>query len=153
MTFSQLSVPTFPGITATTYQLHGQMLGMGCTCSTCTCVSCGCFSLFDNMVGYRIEQGWIGGIDVSGITLMRADYSSTDTKKASTAHTSGTILYIAEQATEQQREALVRAFTGQLGGVLADLAHLLGDYPEIRFVPMHYHHENGQEALVSVIKT
>ncbi|NEQ97555.1 MAG: DUF1326 domain-containing protein [Cyanothece sp. SIO2G6] len=145
MQYSQRSTAT---TTATTYQLQGQMLGLGCACNLCSCVSCDCYTGYNDVVGYRIESGWIEGVNVSGVMLMRADYVKTD--KASNSQTAGTVLYIAAQAQPNQQEAIIRAFTGQLGGALADLSRLLGDTPEIRIAPIHYRCQDNQESLTVV---
>jgi hypothetical protein len=68
------------------------------------------------------STGAIRGVDVSGLSLL------------SVAHIPGNVLagnwevvvLVDDRAADDQREAILAAFTGELGGPLADLAELTG---------------------------
>jgi hypothetical protein len=107
------------------YQLEGSLLEV-CSCETL----CPCwigedpdYGTCQSVVAYHLDQGTITGVDVSGLTLV------------SVVHIPGNILagnwrqlvFVDDNATEEQAEALLAAFGGELGGPLADLAQLIGE--------------------------
>src|SRR5581483_11914290 len=92
---------------------------------------------------YRVEKGEIQGTDVSGLHL------------AVVAHIPGNILkgdwtvavFVDERATAQQKEALLAAWTGKLGGPLADLAQLIGEVKGVYAAPIDFRLERGRGML------
>lgn len=124
-----------------TYSLSGRTLA-SCSCSPCSCSPCGCGN-YNSFVAYHIEQGKIEGIDVSGVTLAKVIYTSgnffTSKNRA--------VVYVDACATSAQQAAVVRAFNGELGGVLADLANLVSEVFEIKVVPIEYRLEEGHDSI------
>jgi hypothetical protein len=107
------------------YQLEGSLLEV-CSCD----VLCPCWigedpdgGTCDAVVAYHFDKGTIDGVDVSGLTLVGV------------VHIPGNILagnwrqlvYLDEAASDEQGDAILAAFTGKLGGPLADLAGLIGE--------------------------
>lgn len=127
------------------YNLEGDLLEV-CDCK----VLCPCWigedadnGTCDAIVGYRIAKGAIDGTDVSGLSLVIA------------GHIPGNILqgnwkvaiYIDERASKQQEEALLKVWTGQAGGPVADLAKLVGEVVAVQRAPITFHVKEGQGTL------
>jgi hypothetical protein len=107
------------------YVLEGDLLEV-CNCN----VLCPCWIGEDpdngtcqSALAYGITKGEVEGIDVSGVVV------------ATVVNIPGNILagnirrqiYFDPSVSEQQVDALMRVFTGKLGGTLADLAQLIGE--------------------------
>jgi hypothetical protein len=127
------------------YDLEGSLLEV-CTCD----VLCPCWIGEDpdggeclSVVAYHFTRGAITGVDVGGLTLV------------SVVHIPGNVLagnwkqlvIIDDDASEEQAEAMLAAFSGQLGGPLADLAQLVGDRVEIRRAPIDHEITDGAGTL------
>jgi len=112
------------------YDLEGSLLEV-CSCD----VLCPCWIGVDpdggecqSVVAYHFDRGAIRGVDVSGLTLV------------SVVHIPGNILegnfkqvvLVDAAADEEQEAAMLDAFTGKLGGPLADLASLVGERVAIK---------------------
>jgi len=111
--------------TTTIYDIEGRLLEV-CTCNTL----CPCWvgedpdgGTCDSILAWAVDRGVIEGLDVS------------DRVVAASVHIPGNVLagnwkavvYVDDRCTEQQQAALLRVFTGQLGGPIADLAALIGE--------------------------
>ena len=134
-----------PAATGSGYQLEGSLLEV-CSCD----VLCPCWIGEDpdqgtcqSVVAYHLDKGTIRGVDVSGLTLV------------SVVHIPGNILegnwrqlvYVDDRATDDQGEALIDAFGGNLGGPLADLAQLIGERVAIERVPISHAIVDGAGTL------
>ena len=130
----------------TKYQLEGRLLEV-CTCG----VLCPCWvgadpdgGTCDSAVAWHIDTGTIQGVDVSGLTF------------AISVHIPGNILkgnwralaYVDDKATPAQQDALLSAFTGQLGGPIADLAGLIGEVVGVERVPITFTVDKGKGTLL-----
>jgi hypothetical protein len=71
----------------------------------------------------HFERGTVEGLDVSGLRM--GIFGSFEGNP--TAAQMRVAMFMDERATEQQQDALLRAFTGKLGGPLAELAELVGE--------------------------
>lgn len=124
------------------YQIEGRLLEV-CTCNTL----CPCWvgedpdgGTCDSSFAYRIDQGMIEGVDVTGRTL------------ALSVHIPGNVLagnwravvYIDDESTDEQQAALLKVFTGQLGGAIADFAALIGEVVAVERAPITFSVEEGQ---------
>ena len=132
--------------TAAVYSLEGTLIE-ACSCN----VNCPCWIGEDPdlgecfaIVAYGIERGQIRELDVSGLNLVLI------------CHIPGNVLagnwqivaLVDERGTEEQRNALLAAFTGQLGGPLGDLwTALIGDVKGVEFVPISHEVVNGSGVL------
>ena len=118
------------------YQLEGRLLEV-CTCN----VLCPCWvgedpdnGTCDGVLAWQVDKGNISGLDVSGHTLVVL------------CHIPGNILqgnwrvrvYVDDQATPEQKEALLNVWTGKLGGPVADLAKLVGEVVAVEQVPIAF---------------
>lgn len=130
----------------TTYQLEGRLLEV-CSCD----VLCPCWvgadpddDACDGIIAWHIDRGTIQGVDVSGLTV------------AVSVHIPGNILkgnwralvYLDDQATPAQHDALRSVFTGKLGGPVADLAALIGEVVGIERVPISFQVDKGKGTLI-----
>jgi hypothetical protein len=97
----------------------------------------------DSVLAYHFDRGTIEGIDVSGLTL------------GLVAHIPGNVLkgnfrvavVVDEKATPQQEEAILNAYTGKLGGPLADLSQLIGEVVAVERAPITFQVEEGKGTL------
>jgi hypothetical protein len=127
------------------YQLEGRLLEV-CNCE----VLCPCWigempdnGTCDSVNAYHIDHGVINGVDVSGRTF------------AVIAHIPGNALdgnwkvvaFIDDEASPEQRDAILSAFTGQLGGPLADVAQLVGEVVAVEQTPISFHVVDGKGTL------
>jgi hypothetical protein len=124
------------------YQLEGRLLEV-CNCK----VLCPCWigedadnGTCDALVAWHIDRGTIEGLDVSGRTF------------ALLPHIPGNIMqgnwkvavYVDDGATPEQQEAMLRVWTGQLGGPVADLAQLVGEVVAVERAPITFTVEEGK---------
>jgi len=132
--------------TGAIYSLEGTLIE-ACSCN----VNCPCWIGEDPdlgecfaIVAYGIERGRIGELDVSGLNLVLI------------CHIPGNVLagnwkvvaLVDERAAQEQRDALLSAFTGQLGGPLGDLwTALIGEVRGVEFVPISHEVVGGSGAL------
>lgn len=127
------------------YQLEGRLLEV-CDCK----VLCPCWigedpnnGTCEGVVAWAIDSGEIEGVDVSGRTL------------AALAHIPGNILegswkaaiFVDDGATEEQQEAVLKVFTGQLGGAVADFAALIGEVVSVERASITSDIEGGKGTL------
>src|SRR4051812_32154028 len=107
------------------YMLEGKLLE-ACSCGgLCPCWvgddpdTGSCYSL--NV--YHYDRGAINGVDVSGLTLAFVCIIPGNVLKGNWK----VAAYVDGNATPEQKEAILAAHTGKLGGPLADLAQLVSD--------------------------
>lgn len=132
--------------TGTVYSLEGTLIE-ACSCN----VNCPCWIGEDPDLGecfaiiaYGIERGQVGETDVSGLNLVLV------------CHIPGNVLagnwrivaLVDERGSEEQRDALLNAFTGKLGGPLGDLwTALIGEVKGVEFVPIEHEVVDGAGSL------
>jgi hypothetical protein len=128
------------------YRLKGDLLEV-CDCETL----CPCWIGEDpdngacqSALAYRIESGQIDGVDVSGLNYGVAVFIPGNVLKGGWR----AVRYIDERATPAQEEALLKAFRGELGGPLADLARLVGEEVAARRAPIKFTVVQGKGALM-----
>ncbi len=91
-----------------------------------------------------MRSGKINDVDVSGRTL------------AFSVHIPGNVLagnwkvalFVDDKASDEQADALVSAFTGKLGGPLADTASLVGEVAAVERVPITFDVQEGKGTLI-----
>ncbi len=111
--------------TTTTYEIAGRLLEV-CTCNTL----CPCWvgedpdgGTCDSILAWAVDHGTVEGVDVSDRVI------------ALSVHIPGNVLagnwkavvYVDDRCSEEQQAALLKVFTGELGGPIADLAALIGE--------------------------
>lgn len=116
------------------YQLAGRILEV-CNCN----VLCPCWigedpdnGTCDAVLAYRIDQGTIEGTDVSGLTVASVSFIPGNVLEGNFK----VALFVDENASEAQEKALLRAWQGELGGPLADLAGLVGEVVAVERAPI-----------------
>ena len=127
------------------YHLEGRLLEV-CNCN----VLCPCWigedpdnGTCDTIVGWHFDKGTIDGVDVAGATI------------AMIAHIPGNILqgnwraavYLSDNTTPQQEEAILAVYTGKQGGPVADLAKLVGEVVSVERVPITFDVHGGKGTL------
>jgi len=117
----------------------------------CNCkVLCPCwigedpdFGTCDTIVAWHFDKGKIEGVDVAGTTI------------ALIAHVPGNILqgnwraavYLSDNATPAQEEAILNVYTGKLGGPVADLVKLVGEVVSVERAPITFDVQGGKGTL------
>lgn len=128
------------------YQIEGRLLEV-CSCN----ILCPCWvgedpdhGTCDSALAWRIDSGSIEGIDVAGRTV------------ALSVHIPGNVLtpaswraavFLDDGTTDEQQAVLLKVFTGQLGGAIADFAALIGEVISVERVPITFTVEEGKGRL------
>jgi hypothetical protein len=117
------------------YELKGTFLDF-CSCGEqCYCQPQGARDSSDCQAvnAWHIDSGAVGDTDVSGLTLVGlSQVHGHVIAGRSIAY------YVNEEATDAQRAALWDAWSGTLGGPLADMVHLTGELRGIEPAPVTY---------------
>jgi hypothetical protein len=127
------------------YQLEGRLLEV-CNCE----VLCPCWigempdnGTCDAVIAYRIDSGMINDIEVSDHTLAVINHIPGNVLDGNWR----VVVFVDDDATDEQRDAILAAFTGQLGGPLADLAQLIGEVIAVEQVPIGFEVVDGKGTL------
>ena len=130
---------------ATGYQIEGTLLEV-CSCETL----CPCWigedpdqGTCESVVAYNLDRGRIRGVDVSGLTLIGIVHIPGNILEGNWRQ----LVYIDDKATDEQADALLDAFSGKLGGPLADLAQLVGERVGVERVPISHEIVDGRGTL------
>lgn len=127
------------------YQFQGTLLE-ACDCD----VLCPCWIGEDpdngtcqSVVAYQLDSGSIAGVDVSGLTMASVVFIPGNILAGGWKQ----VIFVDDQASEEQEQALVDAFTGRLGGPLADLAQLVGERLAVVRAPVSHEIHEGKGVL------
>jgi hypothetical protein len=128
------------------YDLQGTLLE-ACSCG----VLCPCWvgedpdgGTCDAFIAYHFDAGTVRGVDVGGLSFVNV------------VHIPGNVLtpaswkvamFVDDRATDEQLQALVDAYSGKLGGPLADLAGLVGEVLEVRRARISHEIRDGAGSL------
>jgi hypothetical protein len=127
------------------YHLEGRLLEV-CDCR----VLCPCWigedpdnGTCDSVLAYHFDKGTVDGLDVTGRTV------------AIVSHIPGNVLngnfrialYLDEDTSDAQQEALVNLYSGKLGGPVAELAKLVGEVISIERTPIRFDVNEGRGTL------
>ena len=130
---------------ASGYQLQGTLLE-ACNCD----VLCPCWIGEDPdngtcsaVVAYNLDSGRIRGVDVSGLTLAAVAFIPGNVLAGNWKE----MLFVDDRATDEQMQAILDAFTGKLGGPLADLAQLVGEVVDVVRAPISHEISEGRGTL------
>jgi hypothetical protein len=107
------------------YQLEGSLLEV-CTCN----ILCPCWvgedpdgGTCDGLFAWHFDKGSINGTDVSGRTFGWIGHIPGNILEGNWR----IVVFLDEDATDEQQQALLDVWTGKLGGPVADLAQLVGE--------------------------
>ena len=127
------------------YKLEGSLLEV-CDCK----VLCPCWigedpdnGTCEGFMAWHVDKGSVNGLDVAGRTI------------ASLTHIPGNVLkgnwkaalYVDDDASPAQHDALISVFSGKLGGPIADLAKLIGEVVSVEKVPIEFTVREGHGHL------
>jgi hypothetical protein len=118
------------------YRLRGRLLEV-CTCKTL----CPCWvgedpdgGTCDSALAYHFDAGRIDGVDVAGLTLALAVHIPGNVLAG---HWRG-VVFMDENSTKAQEQAILSVFTGQQGGPVADLVKLISEVIGVKRVPIAF---------------
>jgi hypothetical protein len=127
------------------YQFQGTMLE-ACNCD----VLCPCWIGEDpdngtcqSVVAYHFDSGAARGIDVSGLTIANVVFIPGNVLAGNWKQ----VIFVDDRATDEQAQAIVDAFSGKLGGPLADLAQLIGERLGVVRAPISHEILEGRGTL------
>jgi hypothetical protein len=127
------------------YELEGTLLEV-CNCN----VLCPCWigedpdpGTCDAVVAWHVDRGTVNGLDVSGRTVALLGYIPGNILQGNWK----AALFVDDGASGEQQEALVDAFSGKLGGPLADTASLIGEVVSVERAPITYAIQEGKGTL------
>jgi len=128
------------------YNFEGDLLEV-CNCD----ILCPCWvgedpdnGTCDSVMGYNVRSGNINGIDVAGRTLCFSVHIPGNVLKGNWK----VALFVDDKASDEQADALVSAFSGKLGGPLADTASLVGEVVAVERVPIKFDVQEGKGSLI-----
>jgi len=129
-----------------TYTLQGTLLE-ACSCN----VLCPCWigedpdkGTCDAFVAYHFDKGNINGVDVGGRSMVNIVKIPGNVL---TPHSWKVLMIIDDEASDEQMQALIDAYSGKLGGPLADLAGLVGEVLAVERAPLRHEVRGGQGSL------
>lgn len=128
------------------YKLEGTLLEV-CTCN----ILCPCWvgedpdgdGTCDSVMAWHVDQGTVNGTGVSGRTVAVATHIPGNVLKGNWK----VVLFVDDKASDKQHQALLDAWTGKLGGPLADTAQLIGEVVAIERAPITYELHEGKGTL------
>ena len=127
------------------YKLSGSILEV-CDCK----VLCPCWIGEDpdngscrSAIAYRIDQGAIDGLDVSGLIYAGAVFIPGNVFAGGWRGA----FFIDDRASDAQAEALRAVFRGERGGPLADLAKLVDEVVSVERAPITFEVSEGKGTL------
>lgn len=119
-----------------TYRLEGRSQE-ACMCEG----SCPCWAGYEpyegcgTVLSWHIDNGTIEDVDVSGRAVAVVANVACSVSDQGAA---GGTLYVDDKATPEQEEALLNAWTGKLGGPVADLAQIFGEMTSAGRAPITF---------------
>jgi hypothetical protein len=132
--------------TSVVYDLQGTLLE-ACSCG----VLCPCWvgedpdmGTCDAFVAYHFDAGSVRGVDISGLNLVNVVHIPGNVL---TPGSWRIVVFVDERASDEQMQALLDAYTGKLGGPLADLAGLVGEVLDVRKASIQHEIVGGAGTL------
>ena len=127
------------------YEIEGRLLE-ACTCN----VMCPCWvgqdpdgGTCDGVLCWHVDRGAVDGVDVSGRTFTILTHIPGNILDGNWR----VVLFVDDQATKEQEDALLRLWSGQLGGPVADLAALVGEVMGVERAPVNFDVVEGKGVL------
>lgn len=130
------------------YNLRGTLLE-ACSCG----VLCPCWIGEDPdggdckaFLGYHFDKGEIDGIDVSGLSMVMVCQIPGNVL---TPKSWKVLVLMDDKASDEQANAIAAAYTGKLGGPLADLSQLVGEIIGLERVAIAHEVRGGAGELTA----
>jgi hypothetical protein len=127
------------------YQLEGSLLEV-CTCN----ILCPCWvgedpdgGTCEGLFAWRFDKGSVNGTDVSGRVFGWFAYIPGNILEGNWR----IVVFVDDETTEEQQQALLDVWTGKLGGPIADLAQLVGEVIAVERVPITFKVEGVRGTL------
>ena len=127
------------------YILEGSILEV-CDCN----VLCPCWigedpdnGTCDSVIAYHVDSREIEGVDVSGLTMAMVAHIPGNVLKGNFR----TMTFVDDRASNEQEAALLKAFSGKLGGPLSDLASLVGEMMGVERAAITFDVQGGKGVL------
>jgi hypothetical protein len=118
------------------YQLEGRLLEV-CTCN----ILCPCWvgedpdgGTCDGLFAWHFDKGSVNDTDVTGRTFGWIGHIPGNILEGNWR----IVVFMDEEATDEQQQALLDVWTGKLGGPIADLAQLVGEVISVERVPIEF---------------
>jgi hypothetical protein len=115
------------------YEMRGEFLE-ACDCS----VPCPCWFVeapedgeCSGAIAWQIHRGIVDGVDVSGLCVVSVSQHGGERGDVGTHPKMRVALLVDARADGEQAEALAAAFSGRLGGPLAELAEMVDSTPGV----------------------
>ena len=132
--------------TGLVYDLQGTLLE-ACSCG----VLCPCWvgedpdgGTCDAFIAYHFDAGTVRGVDVSGLSFVTVNHIPGNVLTPASWKVA---MFVDDRATDEQMQALVDAYSGKLGGPLADLAGLVGEVLDVRRASIAHEIREGAGTL------
>jgi hypothetical protein len=127
------------------YNVEGRLL------EACSCAGpCPCWvgddpdgGTCDAVVCYHYDKGEINGVGVAGLTLALVALVPGNVLKGNWK----VAAHVDSKATPEQKQAILAAHTGKLGGPIGDLAPLIGEVVGVYDVPIDFNIVEGKGTL------
>ena len=127
------------------YAVEGKLL------EACSCAGpCPCWvgddpdgGKCDAFLAYHYDRGHINDVDVSGLTLALVSMIPGNVLAGNWK----VAAYVDSKASSKQKEAILAAHTGKLGGPLADLAKLIGEVVGVYDAPIQFDMAEGKGTI------
>ena len=128
------------------YEIEGRLLEV-CTCN----VLCPCwvgedpdYKTCDTTIAWGIDKGTIEGTNVDGMVMAVSAHIPRNILEPKSWEA---VVFVDDRSTPEQEDAMIRLFTGQLGGAIADLAGLIGEVKAVERSPITFTVEGGKGRL------
>jgi hypothetical protein len=128
------------------YEIEGRLLEV-CTCN----VLCPCwvgedpdYKTCDTTIAWGIDKGTIEGTNVDGLIMAVSAHIPRNILEPKSWEA---VVFVDDRSTPEQQDAMIRLFTGQLGGAIADLAGLIGEVKAVERSPITFTVEGGKGRL------
>jgi hypothetical protein len=88
----------------------------------------------ESVIAWRIDAGTIEGIDVSGRTIALSVHIPGRALKGRWR----AVVYVDDQSTPDQQTAMLKVWTGQLGGTITEFVGLIGEVIAVERAPIEF---------------
>jgi len=128
-----------------TYRLEGRLLELYTCDLLCPCwVGAGPDGgTCDGTLSWHFDKGEIDGVDMSGLTIAILCRIPGNILKGNWS----AVVFVDEKTSFQQEKAILKIFTGKLGGPIVKFANLIGRVVAVDRVPITFEVEKGKGRL------